>query len=279
MACQSLSSTSQSISPHLSPSSFPFIIDSIPIPPSIPFDNFFPSFYLDSTQFSTPSDSISDSISRPQGLPQDLFQEFLQNIVCDSTQDYSNSSSIPQHLIRSSDEFLLPIYITNIPNHVVSEPIATYIAAKKKYKPVHLKVKPVIGELPDKFRIIRNIIGDSLKDLPTLPTNPPRFKPTGRYTKEHKDAFNTINDGFLWPSERHLLHYFMMIHNNAFAWETSERGHFREDFFPPVDIPVVPHKPWVQRNIPIPPGLYDELCKLVKQKMDAGVFEPSNSSY
>jgi hypothetical protein len=112
-------------------------------------------------------------ISRPQGLPQDLFQDFLQDIVCDSTPDYSNSSSIPQHLIRSSDEFLLPICITNTPNRIFSEPIATYIAAKKKYKPVHLKVKPVIGELPDKFRIIRNIIGNPLKDLPTLPTNPP----------------------------------------------------------------------------------------------------------
>jgi hypothetical protein len=71
----------------------------------------------------------------------------------------------------------------------------------------------------------------------------------------------------------------MMIHNDAFAWKTSERGHFREDFFFPVNIPVVPHKPWIQCNIPISPGLYDELCKLVKQKMDAGVFEPSNSSY
>jgi hypothetical protein len=27
------------------------------------------------------------------------------------------------------------------------------------------------------------------------------------------------------------------------------------------------------------PGFYDELCKLVKQKMDAGVFKSSNSSY
>jgi hypothetical protein len=161
------------ISPHLSPSSSPFIIDSIPIPPPIPFASSFPSFYLDLTQFSTPSDSIPNLISRPQGLPQDLFQEFLQNIICDSNPDYSNSSSIPQHLIRSSDEFLLPIYITNIPNCIVSEPITTYIAAKKKYKPVHLKVKPVIGELPDKFRIIRNIIGDPLKDLLTLPTSPP----------------------------------------------------------------------------------------------------------
>jgi hypothetical protein len=71
----------------------------------------------------------------------------------------------------------------------------------------------------------------------------------------------------------------MMIHNDAFALETLERGHFKEDFFFPIDIPVVSHKPWIQCNILIPPGLYDELCKLVKQKMDAGVFEPANSSY
>ena len=71
----------------------------------------------------------------------------------------------------------------------------------------------------------------------------------------------------------------MMLHNEAFTWDNSERGHFHENFFPPINIPVVPHKPWVERNIRIPPGMYDELCKLVKQKIDAGVFEPSNSLY
>jgi hypothetical protein len=70
-----------------------------------------------------------------------------------------------------------------------------------------------------------------------------------------------------------------MAHQDGFAWEDSECGHFREDFFPPIDIPVVPHTPWVQCNIPIPPGLYQEVCCLVKNKIDAGVFEPSNSSY
>jgi len=44
-------------------------------------------------------------------------------------------------------------------------------------------------------------------------------------------------------------------------------------------MPVVPHVPWVQRNIPIPPGLYDDVCKVLKQKIDAGVYEHSNSSY
>ena len=159
------------------------------------------------------------------------------------------------------------------------EPIFMKLATKKKYKPVALKVKPVIGELPDKFRIVRRITGDPLQNLPMLPTNPPPFTPTGRYTQERKDLFDKLNPGFLLPAERALMHYFMMAHQDGFAWETSERGHFREDFFPPVDIPVIQHKPWVQRNIPIPPGLYTEVCRLVKDKIDAGVFEPSNSSY
>lgn len=149
----------------------------------------------------------------------------------------------------------------------------------KKYKPVALKVRPVMGELPDKFRIIRNITGDPLADLPTLSTHPPKFEPYGRYTQERKDQLDASHKGFLLPVERDLLHHFMILHQNAFAWNDTERGHFREDFFPPIDIPVIPHVPWVQRHIPIPPGLYDEVCLLIQRKIDAGVFEPSNSSY
>ena len=140
-------------------------------------------------------------------------------------------------------------------------------------------MKPVLGELAEKFRIIRDIKGDPLEHLPVLIPNPPKFAPCGRYTQERKDLFDKANEGFLWPAERDLLHHFMMLHNDGFAWTDSERGHFREDFFPPVDIPVVPHTPWVQRNIPIPPGIYKEVCSLIKRKIDAGVFEPSNSSY
>ena len=151
--------------------------------------------------------------------------------------------------------------------------------AKKKYKPVALKVRPVIGELPDKFRIVRNIIGDPLANLPVLDPNPPVFSPCGRYTQERMEIFDKNNEGFLLTEERKLLHHFMMMHQDAFAWNDTERGHFREDFFPPIEIPVVPHTPWVQRNIPIPPGLYDEVCLNLQKKIDAGVFEPSNSSY
>jgi Integrase zinc binding domain/RNase H-like domain found in reverse transcriptase len=223
-----------------------------------------------------------------------------------STDTQSFTESLPTQIkttepsVPDSD---LPVYLTNRPIPQVSnttsihsadrtftspytdadklpdEDIFLKLAVKKKYKPVALKVKPVIGELPDKFRIIRQILGDPLKNLPKLPTNPPPFTPTGRYTQERKELFDKLNPGFLLPAERDLMHYFMMVHEDGFAWETSERGHFREDFFPPVDIPVIQHKPWVQRNIPIPPGLYTEACRLVKDKIDAGVFEPSNSSY
>ena len=149
-----------------------------------------------------------------------------------------------------------------------------------KYKPVALKVKPVIKELPAEFRIKREIIGDPLAEMPELSPNPPDFEPTGRYTQERKEQFEKVHKGdFLLSEERKLMHHFMMQQSYAFAWDDTERGRFREDFFPPIDIPVIPHKPWVLKNIPIPPGLYPEVCRIIKLKLDAGVYEPSNSSY
>ena len=154
------------------------------------------------------------------------------------------------------------------------------IFAGKKYKPVALKIRPVETELPSRFRITRTVKGDPLKDMPTLPTRPPPFTTTGRYTEERKEVIDQAHPGdFLLPEERALMHHFMCLQNEGFAWTDRERGHFREDFFPPIEIPTIPHKPWAQRNIPIPPGIYEEVCKVIRRKLDAGVYEPSNSSY
>ncbi|SJL18883.1 uncharacterized protein ARMOST_22485 [Armillaria ostoyae] len=158
------------------------------------------------------------------------------------------------------------------------KPVA--VLASKKYKPVALKVKPLLGDLPDKFRIVRDIKGDPLKDIPLLSTSPPEYVPAGCYTQERKAKIDENHpEGFLWPEERKLMHHFMTIQEQAFAWDDTESGHFREDFFPPIDIPIVPHTPWVLKNIPIPPGIYEEVCRIIKSKIDAGVYEPSNSSY
>ena len=116
--------------------------------------------------------------------------------------------------------------------------------------------------------------------MPKISTHPPAFTPTGRYTLERKQVIDAAHPGdFLLPEERALMHHFMSIQNAGFAWEDSERGHFREDFFLPIEILTIPHKPWADRNIPIPPGIYAEICCIIKLKLDAGVYEPSNSSY
>jgi hypothetical protein len=75
-------------------------------------------------------------------------------------------------------------------------------AGKKKYKPVAKKVKPVGATLPKEFRIVRNIQGDPLADLPILLPHPIDFTPTGRYNQA---SFNIIEKnsphGFLTNEE------------------------------------------------------------------------------
>jgi len=62
-----------------------------------------------------------------------------------------------------------------------------------KYKPVAQKVKPVIQELPSQFRIIREIKGDPLAEMPKLSPNPPDFEPTGRYTQARKEKMDKVH--------------------------------------------------------------------------------------
>ena len=105
--------------------------------------------------------------------------------------------------------------------------------------------------------------------MPTLAANPPEFEPTGRYTAERRDIIDNVHpEGFLLPNEQKLMHHFMSEQNEGFAWDDSERSRFREGFFPPVVMPVVEHKPWVLRNMPIPPGIYGEVCKIIQMKID-----------
>lgn len=154
------------------------------------------------------------------------------------------------------------------------------VFAAKKYKPMALKTKAHLGTLPEEFRIKRHITGDPLAGMPELVPDPPPFVPTGRYTAERREQIQADHAGnFMTNQEKRIVDFIFCNQNGGFAWEESEKGHFKPEFFPPVDIPVIPHTPWVLRNIPIPPGIYDEVCKIIKHKLDSGVYEPSNSSY
>jgi len=95
----------------------------------------------------------------------------------------------------------------------------------------------------------------------------------GHYTADRKEQFDKVHSSdFLWPEEQKLLHHFMMENNEAFAWDDSERGRFKTEYSPPVDIPIIAHTPWVLKNIPIPPGVFSEVCKFIKTKLEAGVY-------
>ena len=202
--------------------------------------------------------------------------------LSDEVRNVFLAQSMETPVYEDSDREVLSQYLDTIalPVEVNSQIVNDGARSVYKYKPVALKTRPVIQELPAEFRIKREIIGDPLAEMPKLLANPPDFVPTGRYTQERKDQFEAVHkEEFLLPEERKLMHHFMMLQSYGFAWDDTERGRFREDFFPPIDIPVVPHKPWVLKNIPIPPGLYPKVCEIIKRKIDAGVYEPSNSAY
>jgi hypothetical protein len=70
-----------------------------------------------------------------------------------------------------------------------------------------------------------------------------------------------------------------MNNETALTWDESEKGRFRDDYFLPIIIPTIEHMPWAHWQSPIPPGIKDEVIKLIQSKIASGVYEPSNSSY
>ncbi|KNZ76466.1 hypothetical protein J132_10441 [Termitomyces sp. J132] len=176
-----------------------------------------------------------------------------------------------------------PTYV-NIPfpaQYVANEPPKRKgVQVKKKYKPVVMKTKLVASHVSEDFRIKRQSIGNPLATIPLLNPNPPPFVPTKQFTSERQAKFVSDHDtGFLTSDEINVLVDMVAKQEKAFAWEDSERGSLHPDFFPPVRIPTIPHVPWVQHNRPIPPGLEKEVCKIIRDKISAGVYKPSNSAY
>ena len=148
-----------------------------------------------------------------------------------------------------------------------------------KYKRVAQKVRPVAATLPEEFRNIRRIPVDPLLSLPPLPTHPPDFTPGKRLTQECLDALKLNANDFLWPEEVKLIHHILILNEKALAWTEAERGRFSDEYFSPVKIPVIEHTPWAHKNLPIPPGILQDVIKLFREKLATGVYEHSDSSY
>ena len=172
------------------------------------------------------------------------------------------------------------IQATSAPAHSPTHsPLESAEAFISRYKKVANRTKPIRGTLPDEFRIVRRRPTDPLRDIPVLPVVPPPFTPGSRYTKERYEANDINPTGFLWPEEERLVHELIRLQEKAFAWTEMEKGRFDPAYFDPIIFPTVEHVPWVVRNIPIPPGAYDRIIAIVKDKIASGVYEDSNSSY
>ena len=79
--------------------------------------------------------------------------------------------------------------------------------------------------------------------------------------------------------EIYILWEILKMHEDALAWDKLMCGTFNPEYFPPIIMPVIEHIPWVEKNFPIPAGLQEEVIRMVKEKIDTGTYEFSNSSY
>ena len=147
------------------------------------------------------------------------------------------------------------------------------------YKRVAQKVHPVSGTFPEEARVRRSFPHNPLDSLPVLTPYPPEFVPTERLTNERMKELNVNKDEFLWPEEEKLFQHILKLNEATLPYEEKDRGTLRTEYFSDYIMPTVPHTPWEYKNIPIPPGIREKVIEMLKSKMDAGVYEQSQSSY
>ena len=148
-----------------------------------------------------------------------------------------------------------------------------------KYKKVSQKVRPVAALIPEHMKPKRQFPEDPLRNIQPLPYHPPEFKPSTKITEERMKKLAIEQHEELWPEERKLLQYVLCTNERSIAFDESERGTFRRDYFSDYIIPTIPHEPWSEKNISLPPGYRDELIRMLKEKIKAGVYESATTAY
>jgi hypothetical protein len=142
--------------------------------------------------------------------------------------------------------------------HLVQSELEIETVEAYKYKPVGKKVHPVPGVIQEATKVRRQIPEDPLKTLPDVPTHPPDFKPTERFTVQRMKEMSLEDNEYLLPEEHRLFQHVLLQNERTITWAGELPGKFRNDYFSPYIFPVVPHEPWATKQIHIPPGLYDK---------------------
>ena len=171
---------------------------------------------------------------------------FPETYELDSQEDTSLSDG-PFEAQEDDEYIFMPETVANS-----EQPVSKFVFTA--YKRVDKKIHPVSTSFPPDCRVSRQVPEDPMLTLPTLPTNPPDFIPTTKITEERMDELNVNSQGFLWPEEEKLFKHIMKLNQDGIAFQDIERGTLKESYFSPYIIPTVPHVPWEERNIPIPPS-------------------------
>jgi transposase InsO family protein len=151
--------------------------------------------------------------------------------------------------------------------------------AAAKYKPVDRKVRPVPGVMPEDARTIRRFPSDPLAGYEKPPLNPLPFKDGKRVTRERLNKLDLFKSGFLWPQETRIAEDVLLRREGSLAFDETEKGRFSDEYFSGYKIPVIPHEPWQEKPIRLPPAWMPAIHKLFKEKVLNGTYEPTQSSY
>jgi hypothetical protein len=150
-----------------------------------------------------------------------------------------------------------------------------------KYKPVDKKKKPVPISMPPLKRLPYKPIPPP--PLPPFPTHPPRiedFEPTERLTRDRVSAIlKNVDEDFLSEEELSLLFWVLAQNEQAIAFDDSERGTYKTEYFPDYIMETITHTPWQLPPIRIPESIKDEMRDMLKKQMESGNLELSHSSY
>ncbi|KAJ7104910.1 hypothetical protein C8R44DRAFT_639725, partial [Mycena epipterygia] len=155
------------------------------------------------------------------------------------------------------------------------------VAVKRKYKPVHRKVRPVPTYMPNpEAQFFREIPPPQLTDLPTHPRDYRELKFGSRVTLPRLESMLArIEPGILSKQEIDLLAFVVVTRELAFAFQYSEKGCFSREYYPDYEIPTIEHTPWQRPPIKIPAAIIDDVRQVIADNEAAGRFEPTVSSY
>jgi hypothetical protein len=207
--------------------------------------------------------------------------------------EFSDFDSLLYLSPNPSFDFMIRSYLrtTNSdPNSVLSSPWTdraladlplSALATKRKYKPVHRKVRPVPTYMPNpEAQFFGEIPLPKLTDLPTHPRDYHQLEFGSRVTLPRlKMMLARIEPGILTKTEIDLLASVVVARESAFAFDYSEKGCFSRDYYPDYEIPTIEHTPWQRKPITIPAAIIDDVRKVIADNEAAGRFEPTVSSY